>query len=287
MNLIRLRNLYNCTFGRDPDGDAILSYAHTDSGKLVETLLNSDEYADKQVEKSLASTPKRRKFDYSIISINDRAAENKDDIVSTLSECTLHTLEYFDSSKQDYKKFYADRGIENNWDPGHSFMRAEPLVGEFGICGSQILVLEYMVKNNIPEMIVFEDDVMLAEKFIDHLNLCYADLPDNFDFLSDMTVFPNERFFNSVHEYTLIGSSFITRSHLQNAHLGFMLYSLAGAKKILALLKETGFFAPIDTMLFYYSRSGLLNGYSTFFSNRLVADKDFHGSMIDSNNIRR
>lgn len=287
MNLIGLRNLFNCTFGRDPDGGAITAYAHMESNKLIETLLNSDEYTAIQLAKHSASTDIRQTFDYSIISINDRAAENKADIASTLSGCKMHTLEYFDASKQDYQKFYADRRIANTWKPEHSFMRELPLVGEFGICGSQILILEYMVENNIPEMIVFEDDVMLTDKFMDHLNLCYADLPDDFDFLSDMTVFPNERFFNSVYEYTLIESSFITRSHLQNAHLGFMLYSLAGAKKILALLKETGFFAPIDTMLFYYSRSGLLNGYSTFFSNRLIADKDFHGSMIDSDNIRR
>jgi GR25 family glycosyltransferase involved in LPS biosynthesis len=196
-------------------------------------------------------------------------------------------MEYFKSTADNYKQFYQNRNININWKPEHSFDRAEPLLGEFGICGSQVLALEYMVEHNIPEMIVFEDDVQLTDKFLDYLNLAYKDLPDDYDFLADSTVFPNGRFFNNHPQSILIKSDYICRSDLQNAHLGFMLYSLKGAKKILALLKEDGFFAPIDTMLFYHSRHRKLEGYTTFFFNRLISDKDFYGSMIDLDNIRR
>lgn len=287
MNLHRVRNLYNCTFGRYPDGESILSYATIDPASVVDILLNSQEYSDKQIEKSAMTTLSRKHFNYCIISVNDRLKEHTDHIRHRLQDFTYHNLSYFDSSIQDFNEFYSQRGIRIAWDPSYSMMREHPLIGEFGICASQLLVLEYMVANDIPEMIVLEDDVVLSEHFFDHLNLCYNDLPSDYDFMSDTTVFPNARFFESVHQPILIGSDLITHSYLQNAHLGFMLYSLQGARKILSLIKDSGFFAPIDTIIFHHSRSKHLNGYSTFFSNRLISEKDFCGSLIDEHNIRR
>lgn len=286
MKLHRLRNLYNCTFGIDPS-NVSMDYLYMDSTNLVQILLNSDQYRETVLAREATVAPEYNKFNYCVIAVDDRAVDNVDKIKSTLDGYTFHNIEYFKSTTSNYKKFYQDRDININWKPEHSFDREEPLLGEFGICGSQILALEYMVQNNIPEMIVFEDDVCLTDKFLDYLNLAYNDLPDDYDFLSDSTVFPNERFFNDHPTPIMIGSKYISRSDLQNAHLGFMLYSLEGAKKILALIKEHGFFAPIDTMLFYYSRKRQLEGYTTFFFNRLIADKDTFGSMIDVDNIRR
>lgn len=287
MNLHRVRNLYNCTFGREPDGGSVIQYATIDSASVVDILLNSQEYSDKQLQKHNMTTADRKHFDYCIVSVDERLKSHTDQLRQDLRDFTYHDLTYFDSSKQDYNEFYSRRGMRIAWDPSYSVMREQPLLGEFGICASQLLALEYMVANDIPEMIVLEDDVMLTDRFLDHLNLCYNDLPSDYDFLSDTTVFPNERFFNTVQQSILVGSDLITRSYLQNAHLGFMLYSLQGAKKILALIRDSGFFAPIDTMLFHFSRSGQLNGYSTFFSNRLIAEKDFCGSLIDEHNVRR
>lgn len=286
MNLHRLRNLYNCTFGVDPSNFDI-NYLHMDSAQLVKILLESDQYRETVQAREATVTTEYNSFNFCIIAVDNRAADNVSKIKNTLAGYMFQNIKYFKSTVDNYTQFYQDRSIDINWKPEHSFDRAEPLLGEFGICGSQILALEYMVKNNIPEMIVFEDDVQLTDKFLDYLNLAYKDLPDDYDFLADSTVFPNQRFFDHHPTPFIIGSDYICRSDLQNAHLGFMLYSLKGAKKILALLKEDGFFAPIDTMLFHQSRHRKLEGYTTFFANRLIADKDFYGSMIDLENIRR
>jgi GR25 family glycosyltransferase involved in LPS biosynthesis len=258
-----------------------------DSAELVKILLESDQYRETVLDRESRVASEYSVFDYCVITVDDRAAENVNKIKSTLDGYRFHAMEYFKSTADNYQQFYQNRNININWKPEHSFNREEPLLGEFGICGSQILALEYMVENNIPEMIVFEDDVQLTDKFLDYLNLAYKDLPDDYDFLADSTVFPNQRFFDHHPTPFMIESDYICRSDLQNAHLGFMLYSLKGAKKILALLKEDGFFAPIDTMLFYQSRHRKLEGYTTFFFNRLISDKDFYGSMIDTDNIRR
>jgi GR25 family glycosyltransferase involved in LPS biosynthesis len=286
MKLHRLRNLYNCSLGVDPF-EVDQQHLYIDSPVLVNILLNSDHYRATVNDREARVSPTYRSFDYSIISVDERSVDNINKIKSTLPDYKFHPMEYFKSTAENYKQFYNERDIQIAWDPDHSFGRADPLIGEFGVCGSQILALEYMVQHNIPEMIVMEDDVVLADKFLDYLNLAYADLPEDYDFLSDCTVFPNERIFDHHPRPILVGSKFICRSDLQNAHLGFMLYSLKGARKILSLLKEHGVFAPIDTMLFYHSRNRALQGYSTFFFNRLIADKDLYGSTIDTHNIRR
>jgi GR25 family glycosyltransferase involved in LPS biosynthesis len=164
--------------------------------------------------------------------------------------------------------------------------REQPLVGEFGICASQIIALEYIIEHNIPELLVFEDDVILSAKFPQLFANAYDELPPGYDFLADCSVFPNERFTNNI-ECNILYKDFISKTHLQNAHLGMMLYSLDGAKKLLALLKEHGFFAPIDTMVFHFARNEMLDGYTTYFANKLIEQKDIFGSTIDVHNIRR
>jgi hypothetical protein len=281
----KINNLYQLLLQRLPEPEVLVDYPDMNQEDTIFSIRDSAEYRD-ITKKKYGSTIEPKRIDYTIIKINDRSNSILSHYQKGLGNSQRHMMEFFDCSKSDYKEFFSKRKIKICWDSSYSFYREEPLIGEFGICASQIIALEYMVKNKIPEMLVFEDDVILCENYTKFFAQCYNELPKDYDFLADNSVFPNERFVDNL-TCNILYKDYISRTHLQNAHLGMMLFSLRGAKKILALLKKNGFFAPIDTMLFHYSRNEELNGFTTYYGNKLIEHKDVFGSMIDEHNIRR
>ena len=222
---------------------------------------------------------------YSIIHINNRAIKNINHNKNILSNREyIGDIKYFDGIQNNGWEEMNSLGIPlNRWNP-YDGRSSGPLPGEYGIWVSTIRALQYMVDNNISQMLLLEDDITLADDFNKNLNLCLKDLPDDFDFLS--------LFYHSGHndfdENTDIGSEYIHKSINQYSGALAMLYSLSGAKKILKTLKRKGMEYTSDCFIYHYAQTGVLNGYSIQ-KNKLTLvtnNDDDIVSLIDPENIR-
>jgi GR25 family glycosyltransferase involved in LPS biosynthesis len=156
---------------------------------------------------------------------------------------------------------------------------------ELAVTASHIFAMEYLLENNLDELIVFEDDVILSDNFVNLISQCVNDVPKDYDFLADCTLLPNYEEFSTEEHAIKIDSEFICRAHLQNSHTGFMMYSKKGAKEILDIYKSKGLICAIDTFLFWLNRRGNLNAYTTYYSNRLIKEKDIYGSIVTNNRL--
>lgn len=276
-----LVNLYRFVLRRDPDLGTLLSQVNLDFDQVKEILLTSDEYKQLLCETSAHHRPV---LPYTIVYVNDRARENMINTRRMIKNFPPRIIEFFNAHTQNYYEFFSSRDIPITWDKNR--WGRDPLVGEFGNVASFVLAYEHMVEHDLDEMIVFEDDAMIDSSFLDKFYQCYADLPDDFDYLADGGCFPDRSaFYNPID--VLVGSSVICNATVKDSHCGFMLYSRKGAEKILQTFKTRGFESPIDTTMYNWTRLGLLKGYTTFYKNTLLTGKDQFGTLTDPDGVRR
>jgi GR25 family glycosyltransferase involved in LPS biosynthesis len=222
---------------------------------------------------------------YAIIHVNDRAIKNINYNKGILGENEyLDDIEYFDGNINNGWNEINRLGISTEtWKPydGRNF---GPLPGEYGVWISTIRALQYMVDNKIDTMLLLEDDITLLDDFVQKLELCVNDLPNDFDFLS---LFCTEEQ-NTLDSTTDIGSLYIHRSKKQFAGALAMLYSLKGAKKILKIAKRFGMEYTSDCFIYHYSHTNILNGYSIQNNSiTMLINNDYEiKSLIDPSNIR-
>lgn len=272
-----IRNLYKCILQREVDAEG-LNYRTGNYDAVVEIILNSGEYSNLDF-KSLNSTL-NKKINYTVMKVDNRADATIKDIHDLLDDNFIYNeIEFFNYKKSDINKFYSDRGIDMCWMADVFGLSAEPKIGEYACLASHIVALEHLVNNDLDELIVFEDDIILNENFINIFSSCFNDLPKDYDALADSTYIPNYQETSTEVRDILIDSDYISKAYLQNSHTGFIMYSKEGAKKILELFIKYGAIAAIDTYLFWLNRRDSLNIYTTFYNNRLVVQKDIYGSI--------
>jgi GR25 family glycosyltransferase involved in LPS biosynthesis len=277
---LSLKNLYRFILQREPDNTGIVAYNNKSFDEVKNILLDSKEHHSIDQTTSIEHKPV---LPYTVIKVNNRANNNLSNTKNIFSNLKHIDLSFFDASQQDVTNFYDKRSININWN--YDRFDRSALLGEYGIAASQILVCEYIVEHNIKEMIVFEDDAVIDQTFLNKFYACYNSLPTEWDYLADSSEFPHHTQFERVTNNILIDSKIICKADLLNAHLGFMLYSNRGARKLLNAIKFYGFTSPIDTFIYDLTKSSYLNGYCTFFQNKLLVAKDLYGTLIDTNNI--
>lgn len=224
---------------------------------------------------------------YVIIAVNDRAKvgyfHNKRIMTKHGIDMAIN-ITFFNGNVGNawdvlnHKKVPLDR-----WAP-YDGRTLPPLPGELGIWVSTLNVLEHIVENNVDMMLVLEDDVVLNEDFVENLNTCIDELPKNFDFLS-LFSFEEQ---NWLDETTDIGAEYIHKSTNQFAAAQAILYSKAGADKIIRLLRRKGIEYTPDCFIFKQSQLGLLNGYSIIPEKMDLLKHDHKNikSLIDPDNAR-
>lgn len=222
---------------------------------------------------------------YTIMHINDRAKKNMDKNKNILKEFEyINDIEYFNGNIGNGYDVLNDKGINLNvWNP-YDGRTSLPLPGEYGVMVSTMNIWEYISKNKIDKVLVLEDDVILQDDFVEKLKKCINDLPSDFDILS-LYYFSEQ---NSVDENTEIGSEYIHKSNNQYSAAQAILYSYAGAKKLLKLFKRKGYEYTNDCFIYRQAHEGLINAYSikkeqTFF---LKHDYKKIKSLIDPGNTR-
>lgn len=278
-----VKNLYRYVLQRETDVDGDHEYNNYSSDDLMNLLLRSEEYKNLVENSGPTSNRPLINIPYTIIKVNDRAANNCRTINKVLEEYQYHCNITFIAD--DAEQFLLDRGIDINWD-NRKYDRSY-LPGELGITASVVVACEYIIKNNLEEMLILEDDAVITGDFVGRLSNCYADLPNDYDYLVSGTVFPAKRITDKLDAEILINSEYICQADLQDADLRMVLYSNQGAKKILDALKQRGFVAPIDEFIFDLTREKYLKGYTTFFHHSLVINTEICNSLIDHNRIRK
>jgi len=223
--------------------------------------------------------------EYTIIKINDRAIENINKTKALLKDFNyIDDIPFFDSNKSNAWDAISAMGIRNDvWSPydGRTF---PALPGELGIWLSNINIFNYMISNNLPELLVLEDDAILYENFVENFNIVKKELPDNFDVFA--LGYPKEH--NALDERTELGLNYIHSAINQYSNATGMLYSLKGAKKILKCLKRRGIEYTCDCFIFKLIQENNINGYSVIPEkiNLIKHDVMQIPSLIDPDNLR-
>jgi len=222
---------------------------------------------------------------YSIMHVNDRSKEKMDMNKSILSSFEyVDDIEYFNGNVGNGRDVLNHIGINcDKWSPydGRSF---PALPGEYGVWVSTINVWKYMINNKIDKFLILEDDISLNNNFVDTLQQCIKDLPEDFDFLS--LYYFDEQNYDS--EQTEVGSENIKRSYEQYSAGQATIYSLSGAKKLFKLIKRKGLEYTSDCFIFKQSQLGLVQGYSIKGNNNRLLTHEYSNikSLIDPDNIR-
>ena len=224
-------------------------------------------------------------MNYTIIYVNDRAIDNINYNKNILSDFNyIDEIEYFNGNIGNAWDVINHMGIKQDvWNP-YDRRTMGPLPGELGVWISTINVWEYMVNNKVERLLVLEDDIRLQKDFVYNLDLCLNDIPENFDFLS--LYYFNEQ--NQISDDLNIGSEYIQRSNLQYSAGQAIVYSLAGAKKLLKLVKRKGIEYTTDCFIFRQSLEGLVDGYSIKKNNDFFLLHEYKNikSLIDPGNTR-
>ena len=275
-----LHNLYSVILQRKIDSAGIESYKNSDYVNVIRDLENSAEYFN-LINSKTEITTLPKKINYTIIKVNNRADETIKDLHKTLGDQFIyHDMEFVNYKNTDVNQFFSDRNIQINWLADLFGLKPTTSPSELAVAASHIVALEYLLANNLDELIVFEDDSVLNPDFIRVFSNSFNDLPQDYDIMSDTTIFPDYQEISTEDKDIRLDSKYICRAYLQNSCTAFMLYSKKGANKILEYYRKIGLICAIDTYLYWLNRRNDLQIYTTYHSNRLLLDTSIHGTLI-------
>jgi GR25 family glycosyltransferase involved in LPS biosynthesis len=213
------------------------------------------------------------------MTIDNARLENINNIKSLLSEINFcDDIQYINGRDVDARALISSLGIKTygRWIVRGERVRRGQFPGEWGIWASYINIWQYMVSNNIKNVLVLEDDCVIDESFLPTLQSILKDIPEDYDFTTlKLTEGYQETKNLKTDSSSMIGSKFIQKAiHVHNGTMS-MLFSLSGAKKLLELTKRKGIHSPVDDFIYEYNSAGLLNGYSILPSlNNLIINGD-------------
>lgn len=222
---------------------------------------------------------------YTIMHVNDRAKKYMDYNRNVLKDYTyIDNIEFFNGVTGRAWDTLNSLGIPlDRWKP-YDGRSMEPLPGEYGVWISTIRTMQYIVDNNIENLLVLEDDILLDKDFVHNLLLCVEELPKDYSFLS--LFYPGGQ--NDVSDSTEIGARYIHKANNQHAAAVATLYSNDGARKILKLAKRKGMEYTSDCFIFRQAQLGAINGFSIKPNDLVFVEHNDHSikSIIDPDNIR-
>lgn len=205
-------------------------------------------------------------FEYTIISIDDSRAGNKQEIRNSL-DWKEANIEFVDGKNP--QELYAAKQKWTSIDTPGPFK-----AGEFGIFYSVLNCLDYAAHND--GLLYFEDDAIVQDNFQDRIENYLNELPSNADLFALWSPLNQQYDFDNVSNYNNVGEpiyeahqgSIFNYGHNEMSRLwqGYgnvcMYFSRRGAEKLLKYITCKGFFSPIDCLICIATHGGYLNGYS-------------------------
>jgi GR25 family glycosyltransferase involved in LPS biosynthesis len=111
--------------------------------------------------------------------------------------------------------------------------------GEIGVWASNYLALKSFVESNFEYAIYFEDDFEIKEGFIDLLQNCFSELPEDWDVLYPYSHELEEVWYEIMEDRVDIGKRYISKTWHELSQACYLI-NKKGAKKILDYVeKET------------------------------------------------
>lgn len=200
---------------------------------------------------------------YTIISIGDTRADNKEKIRNTINSIPEVTdVEFCKAADLRQLKRFKDRFP--NLNPDENIWM--PTLGEYGIWMSQASCWQYAIDNNI-NLIALEDDALVQDNFDRVLEQYLSETPEGWDFISlcvpgnqlgdisyrvvyDDNGVPKTRVRAGETPYKFrFGSRIMARAY-QGYCCVATLYSPKGAARLLEIANEKGVYTPVDCFLF-------------------------------------
>ena len=222
---------------------------------------------------------------YTIMKVNNRSQANVNHNKKILKSFEyIEGIQFIDGNLIDASKILEGYGINiYAWKP-YDGRTSLALPGEYGVMASTVNLWKHMADNKIDRLLVLEDDIILQNDFVEKLNKCLNDLPEDFDLLS-LYYFLDQ---NWVDQNTEIGSDYIHKSNNQYSAAQAMVYSYSGAKKLIKLLKRKGYEYTNDCFIYKQAHEGLINSYSIKKENDYLLKHDHKNikSLIDPDNFR-
>lgn len=188
---------------------------------------------------------------YHTISINDERKENKDLIDFVLNNKNKINIESLNAkNEKDLDKFYKDN-------PEFKFGWNGFKLGEIGNFGSHYNAWKYLINSNFENIIIFEDDCLIDEKFIEYYKTYMPNVPKDYDVFSiyiDANQYPRYESKHYINEYISLG--------YQDWSTLCYVVSKKGAEKLCNYLKDFGMDRPTDWFIFRGGHEGKFNVYS-------------------------
>lgn len=213
-------------------------------------------------------------LNYTILSINDKRADKKAEIRRIIGDA-IPEIKVVCVNGRDTDQVKAWLTIAPPINP----VWTRVLHGEIGVWLSQINAWRKIVRTDCP-LLILEDDAILEEDFLEHLDIMLSETPSTYDFISVFV--PN----NQEGDYYLevgydsegkalpygmgapegapcfqIGSEVMVKVY-QGYSCVATIVSPKGAARLLELAKTYGIYTPVDCFYFLNAHRGLLEGYA-------------------------
>jgi hypothetical protein len=251
------------------------SYDHSVASAEMETVINIFyEYCDlnnlnsEQLKNIILNITKRMSRDpdymslsnfyknpeninYTIVSISDDRAENKNRIKQILGEKSLINIKPLNASDDEELFSFLDENKNFN-------LNLEKYkLGEIGCFGSHYKIWQYLASSKIDKILVFEDDAFISDDFIFDVSEALKQLPSKYDLFS-VYVDPNQY---DRHEEAHIFNDTISKAYQDWSTLCYVI-TKAGAKKMLKFIKDNGTSHPVDWFIFRNAAKDIFNVYT-------------------------
>lgn len=220
---------------------------------------------------------------YTIMKVDDSRLENvlrTQDLLSSFVK--IEEIDFFDGRIKDPRPFLDEKKIPIKWE-WHEW---DPRDTELAVWLNTINIAEFAVEKNIESILVFEDDAILDNNFLEIFYSCVNELPKDFDFL---TLYAFKRPGEAGLDNQFTSETDIGAKHIHKAlNLGIgtqaMLYSKSGFIKILNDLINNGIRTCPDPQIFQSQRHPQeeyrLNGYAIRDEFRAIHVDDSVPSLI-------
>ena len=189
-------------------------------------------------------------INYHVIHINDERLDNRNRVDEVLVGNKL-SIKSLNAKDEDLVKEFHDDNPEFKFG-WHSF---KP--GEFGNFGSHYNAWKYLKSSNLDNILVFEDDVLINDSFMEDYQSLMNDLPEDYDVFS---IYVDENQFPRYNQKHHVGDR-ISKGYQDWSTLCYVV-SKVGAEKLCRYVEETGMDMPTDWFIFRHGDNGIFNVYT-------------------------
>lgn len=200
--------------------------------------------------KDLDLIKSRNKIDFHIIHINDERIQNRIDIEAKVYGIN-HEIKCLNAKNPKEKLTFLNENskFKISWEHFKD--------GEIGNFGSHYLSWKYVIENNLDRLLVFEDDAVIDDNFLDMYNLFIEHCPEDYDVFS---MFVHENQFDRFTKSDQI-NEYIAKGYQDWSTLCYVV-SNRGANTLVEYVESVGMDAPTDWFIFRNGHAGKFNVYT-------------------------